>query len=221
MDAFGARIDREKQRPGVETVTKSEAKLTLCAERAPADAMAKSKTGTFTLVERVDGPTATAGITQGTIDLGAYVDVGDQQALAIESVDFILQAYDVANDLYHGALQGAASGDTTWDFQLSDLNPGSAIVPADDNSLIASATLMFDDSNNTSSIGPDLYPDNFGKLDESRMVVNDQLYFVMDASTASVANFQWRATVRIRARIVKLSTKDWMAIAIQSTASDN
>jgi len=28
-------------------------------------------------------------------------------------------------------------------------------------------------------------------------------------------------TARIKARIVKLSTKDWMAIAIQSTASDN
>ena len=183
--------------------------------------MATSKTGSFTLVERINGATATAGNTQGTIDLGAYVDVGDQQALAIESVDFILQAYDVANDIYNTALQGAASGDTTWDFQLTDLNPGTQIVSADENSLIASAVLMFDDSNNSSSIGPDLFPDNFGKLDEARMVVNDQLYFNMDASTATVANFQWRATVRIRCRIVKLSTKDWMAIAIQSTASDN
>jgi hypothetical protein len=33
--------------------------------------------------------------------------------------------------------------------------------------------------------------------------------------TASV-----NCTVRIRARVVKLSSKDWMAIAIQSTASD-
>lgn len=189
----------------------------LCSQ----DDMATSKTGSFWLTERLDGATAAAGNTQGTIDLGAYVDVGDQQALAIEEVDFILQAYDVNNDVYNTALQGAASGDTTWDFQLSDLNPGTAIVSADTQSLIASAVLMFDDSNNTSSIGPDLYPDTFGKLDESRMVVNDQLYFVMDASTATVANFQWRATVRIKARIVKLSTKDWMAIAIQSTAADN
>jgi len=35
------------------------------------------------------------------------------------------------------------------------------------------------------------------------------------------ANHTLQTTVRIRARIVKLSTKDWMAIAIQSTASDN
>ena len=183
--------------------------------------MAKSKTGTFTLVERLDGATATAGITQGTIDLGAYVDVGDQQALAIESVDFILQSYNATSGVYNYALQAAASGDSTWDFQLSDMNPGSVVLPADDNSLIASGALFFDDSNNVASMGPDLYPDTFGKLDEARMVVNDQLYFLMDAATAGASGFQWRATVRIRCRIVKLSTKDWMAIAIQSTASDN
>jgi len=183
--------------------------------------MARSKTGTFTLVEKLDGGAATAGISQGTIDLGAYVDVGDQQAIAIESVDFILQAYNDSTGVYNTALQGAASGDTTWDFQLSDLNPGSTIISADDNALIASGVMFFDDSNNTSSIGPDLYPDNFGKLDESRMVVNDQLYFVMDASTAANANYHWIGVVRIRCRIVKLGTKDWMAIAIQSTASDN
>lgn len=183
--------------------------------------MATSKTGTFTLVERLDGATAAAGITQGTLDLGAYVDVGDQQALAIESVDFILQAYNTSTGVYNTDIQGAIGADGAWDFQLSDLNPGSAILPADDNSLIASAAMFFDDGNNVSSIGPDLFPDTFGKLDEARMVVNDQLYFTMDAATAGSANFQWRATVRIRCRIVKLSTKDWMAIAIQSTASDN
>jgi hypothetical protein len=183
--------------------------------------MATSKTGSFWLTERLDGATAVAGITQGTIDLGAYVDVGDQQALAVEQVDFILQSYNTATGSYNTALQAAAFGDQTWDFQLSDLNPSTEIVPANTQSLIASAVLMFDDSNNTSSIGPDLYPDIFGKLDEARMVVNDQMYFVMDAAGAPEAGFQWRATIRIKARIVKLSTKDWMAIAIQSTAADN
>jgi len=183
--------------------------------------MATSKTGTFTLVERVDGATATAGNTQGTIDIGSYVSVADGYAVAIESVDFILQAYNVASDLYNTALQGAVTGDCTWDFQLTDLNPGTSIISADSNSLIASAVLMFDDGNNVASIGPDLFPDNFGKLDEARMVVNDQMYFNMDASTAPDAGFQWRATARIRCRIVKLSSKDWVAIAVTSTASDN
>ena len=183
--------------------------------------MATSKTGSFTLVERATSTTAAGGIYTGTLDLGAYVDVGDQQALAIESVDFIVQAYETDNDVYSGDLAGHTASDCTWDMQLSDLNPGGKVLPADDNSLIASATLNLDESANITSMGPDLYPDNFGKLDEARMVVNDQLYFLFDASAAPTANDQWIVVVRIRCRIVKLSTKDWMAIAIQSTAADN
>ena len=183
--------------------------------------MAKSKTGSFTLTERINTAAATSGLFTGTIDLGAYVDVGDQQAVAIESVDFVVQAYETDNDVWSGDLAAHCASDVTFDMQLSDLNPGSAIIPADDNNLIAAGTLLIDDTNNMSSLGPDLYPDNFGKLDESRMVVNDQLYLVADASAAATANDQWAVTARIRCRIVKLSTKDWMAIAIQSTASDN
>jgi hypothetical protein len=51
------------------------------------------------------------------------------------------------------------------------------------------------------------------------LVVNDTLYLVagIDAQpTADVVNI----SARIRCRVVKLSTKDWMAIAIQSTASE-
>ena len=184
-------------------------------------AMAKSKTGTFTLVERANSATATSGLFTGTMDLGSYVDVGDQQAIAIESVDFVVQAYETDNDVWSGDLVAHCASDVTFDMQLSDLNPGGAILPADDNALIAAGTLLVDDTNNMTSLGPDLYPDNFGKLDESRMVVNDQLYLVADASAAPIANDQWAVTVRVRCRIVKLSTKDWMAIAIQSTASDN
>lgn len=165
--------------------------------------------------------TATSGVFQSTMDLGAYVDVGDQQAIAIESVDFVVQAYETDTDIWSGDIGAHVAADCMFDFQLSDLNPSTAILPADDNSLIAAGTLLYDDGNNVASLGPDLYPDNYGKLDESRMVVNDQLYVVLDASQAATANDQWACTVRVRCRIVKLSTKDWMAIAIQSTASDN
>jgi len=183
--------------------------------------MAKSKTGSFTLVERVNSTTATSGVFQGTLDLGSIVDVGDQQAFAVESVDFIVQYYNTSTDVWSGDLTAGVLADCAFDMQLSDLNPGGAIIPADSNELIASALLMLDDTQGIYSLGPDLYPDNFGKLDESRMVVNDQLYFVIDASAAPIANVQWAITVRVRGRIVKLGTKDWMAIAIQSTASDN
>jgi len=185
--------------------------------------MAKSKTGSFTLTERITSVTGggAGAIFDGTLDLGAYVDVGDQQAIAIESVDFIVQAIETDTGVVSGNLAAYATGNANWTMQLTDLNPGGAVVTADDNSLIASGTLGLTEATIAYSLGPDLYPDNFGKLDESRMVVNDSLYFLCDASTDASTNDSWTVTVRIRARIVKLSTKDWMAIAIQSTASDN
>ena len=54
--------------------------------------MAKSKTASFWLTESVTIG-ATESSATGTIDLGAYVDVGDQQALAVEEVDVIWQTY--------------------------------------------------------------------------------------------------------------------------------
>ena len=185
------------------------------------DVMAKSKTGTFTLVEQVNSGTAATGQYQSTFDLGAYVDVGDQQAIAIESVDFILQAYETDTEIYSSDFAAHLAADGSWGFQLSDMNPGTAILSAADHSLIASGAMYYDDGNNVASTGPDFFPDNFGKLDEARMVVNDQLYLVLSAHTAATANDQWALTCRVRYRIVKLSTADWMAIAIQSTASDN
>ena len=183
-------------------------------------AMARSKTSTFTLTERISSATAVGGIYTGTLDIGGLVDVADRQGLAIESVDFVTQAYEVATGLYNTAMGAASPSNLTFDMQLSDLNPGGAILPADDNNLIASGVLNFDDTNNVSSLGPDLYPDNFGKLDESRMVINDQLYFVVEASNNPNAGFQYTTTVRIRCRAVTLGVKDFMALAITSVSND-
>lgn len=183
--------------------------------------MAKSKTSSFWLTENVQLPSTTVNgdRAQGTIDLSAYVDVGDQQALAIEQVDFIWQRdgdFGTCTSLY-------LTGNGALTSQLSDLNPGTEFVRADDNNLVASGSLNVEDNalGNVSSHASDFYPDNFGKLDESRMVVNDQLYFVVGVDGADVGTAIMYGTVRIKARIVKLATKDWMAIAIQSTASDN
>ena len=202
-------------------VRKRTTKITIIEPRRAALGMAVSKTGSFWLTESMTGAAATAGIITGTLDLGAYVDVGDQQAVAVEQVDFIWQRYDTTTNRWDGNLAAAMSTDGTFDAQLSDLNPGAAILRADDNSLIASGTLLLDDGNNVSSHSVDFYPDTFGKLDESRMVVNDNLYFTGDIGGTVAADMQIVATVRVKARIVKLSTKDWMALAIQSVASDN
>jgi len=50
--------------------------------------------------------------------------------------------------------------------------------------------------------------------------VNDMLYFVA-GNDGNAIQAETYITARIRCRVVKLNTKDWMAIAIQSTAADN
>ena len=185
--------------------------------------MATAKTGSFYLTETVTLPAGTlsgARVT-GTIDLGAYVNVATGQAIAIDSVDFIYQvSSDFGNDVSSMVAGNAALG-----AQLTDLNPGSAYVRADNQSLIASGALNIDVVNNVGTHTADLFPDNFGTagtLSEMFMVVNDTLYLTAgpDGSTTSATTAVY-VTARIRARVVKLGTADWMALALQSTASDN
>jgi len=182
--------------------------------------MATAKTGSFYLTETVTIPNATAAgsVLQGSMDLSAYVNVPTGQAIAIEHVDFIWQ---VGAD-YAGRMAGAVASDTALTAQLADLNPGAGLMRADDHSLVASGQINVDFTNNVLTDSSDFYPDNFGPaaLSEAFMVVNDTLYLSVsngDALTTDLLN----VTARVRARVVKLSTKDWMAIAIQSTASDN
>ena len=183
--------------------------------------MATAKTGSFYLTETITLPAATAsgGRVQGTIDLGAYVNVPTGQAIAIEEVDFIYQAGSVRKPAGAGML--AANGSISA--QLSDLNPGTVFQLASDQSLVASGAINIDDTNNITSLGTDLFPDNFGPaaLSEAFMVVNDTLYLVAGNDNAAVGGSDVYVTARVRCRVVKLSTKDWMAIAIQSTAADN
>jgi hypothetical protein len=173
--------------------------------------MATKKTSIFTLTERLT--VAAAGTdTFATIDLGSYVDVGDRQALQIHSVDFIFQGTtpdaDVVSDLGNG---------NELLIQVTDLNRG-GLVFANDRALIASGN-MAADANGGRDMAADLYPDNFGKgSDDGRYVVNDQLYITGHATNLIAA---LNITVRVNASIVTLGAKDFMAIAIQSTAADN
>jgi len=184
--------------------------------------MAKAMTGSFYLTETVQLPagTASGNRVQGTIDLGAYVNVPTGQCVAIESVDFV---YQVSSD-YGSNADDMLAGNGSITVQLSDLNPGTALIQADDQSLVASGSLNIDQANNISSHHTDLYPDNFGPaaLSEAFLVVNDTLYLVAgpDGSASNATTIVF-VTARIKCRVAKLSTKDWMAIAIQSTASDN
>jgi hypothetical protein len=183
--------------------------------------MAKAKTGTFYLTETVVIPNGTAGSTstQATIDLGAYVNVPTGQAVAIRDVDVVFQH----GDSFNGNVDGMLAANGSIDYQLTDLNPGTQMVRADNQSLIASGSLNIDTAANIATHTSDLYPDNFGpaSLSEAFMVVNDTLYVNAMPSGAASGTTDVSVSIRIRAQVVKLSQKDWMAIAIQSTAADN
>ena len=183
--------------------------------------MATAKTGSFYLTETVTLPAASADgtVVQGTIDLGAYVNVATGQAVAVESVDFV---YQVGTNLSSDVAR-MLNANGSLSVQLSDLNPGTAMIRADNQSLISSGGLNIDKTNNIATHTQDLYPDNFGPtaLSEAFMVVNDSLYLTTGVYGAAVDTSDILVTARIKCRVAKLSSKDWMAIAIQSTASDN
>ena len=184
--------------------------------------MTKSMTGSFYLTETVTLPAASGSGTRitGTIDLGAYVNVATGQAIAIDSVDFVYQA----SADFNTTIKGFVTQDGSLAVQLTDLNPATAFVRADNQSLIASGNLNVDFANNVGTHTTDLYPDNYGSagtLSEMFMVVNDTLYLTAGVDNASIAGEDVFITARIRARVVKLGSKDWMALALQSTASDN
>ena len=175
--------------------------------------MATKKTAMFTLTERLVLNTTNTPLT-ATIDLGAYVDVGDRQAIQIHSVDYIFQAQTPDATLS----QAFGTDPSEVQVQVTDLNR-SALVFADDRALISSARFLW--AGTHADMEADLYPDNFGKgSDDGRYVVNDTLYIVGEVNDLEAAG-ACNVTVRVNASIVTLSSKDFMAIAIQSTAADN
>jgi len=182
--------------------------------------MATSKTGSFWLTESVS---MAAGLQQatGTLDLGSLVDVGDKQGVSVEQIDVIWQEAAGSPLEYNCFVGNAVAASAGFDVQVTDQNPGGVILRADDSSIVGSAALLLDDTAPVVSPWTDLNPDRYGKLDESRIVINDQLYIVSTSTQPIAATRNLVATVRIKARIVKLNTRDFMSIAIQSTAADN
>jgi len=176
--------------------------------------MATKKTSMFTLTERITID-ASSTDTFATIDLGSYVDVGDRQALQVHSVDFIFEGTTASESFPVVAMGGSG----VVHVQVTDLNRG-GLVFANDRAMVASGRLNYD-TDGFLSMNTDLYPDNFGKgSDDGRYVVNDALYLT-GRTSAIAANKAVNITVRVNASIVTLGAKDFMAIAIQSTAADN
>jgi len=182
--------------------------------------MARAKTSSFWLTERVQlaASTGDGGRSQGIIDLASYIDVGDSQAVSIESIDYIYQGNQASPNSF---IKAMVDGDCALAVQVTDLNQGTEFTFADDRSLIGSSAMNIDFSSNLATNAADFMPDIYGTEDESRICVNDSLYVVFGIDGADVGAQVAYVTVRLKCKIVKVSQKDWMAIAIQSTASDN
>lgn len=178
-----------------------------------------AKTSVFYLTESLAAATSGADVTD-TVDLGAYVDVADRQGVLVHSADFIWQGQNASGDWE--PLLTALNGDGEGCIQVTDLNRGEMVF-ADDRALVASGVITTDSSNHATHIGSDLFPDNFGPTSAQggRIVINDQMYVRARWTGAIDANKAVRCTVRMKVSIITLSQKDFMAIALQSTAADN
>jgi hypothetical protein len=179
-----------------------------------------AKTSTFFLTERLSLAAGVNSSAEDTIDLGAYVDVADRQGVLVHEVDFIFQGKDTATGAVTSYTQTMSADGATM-VQLSDLNRG-ALVFADDRALVASGELVYDSANQLSHAS-DLYPDNFGPSSAAggRIVINDQMYVRAACFGTILAGLAQEVTVRIKCSVITLSQKDFMAIALQSTAADN
>lgn len=184
--------------------------------------MAKAKTGAFYLTEQVT-LTASGLAVQGTLSLASYIDVASKQGIAIEQVDFMYQSQTGAG-AYSNSVEGIHSVGDLWtcSAQVADVNRGVNILSSADRALIGSGSLVHDTTGGLSNVA-DVYPDNYGSvaLDEARIVVNDQLFFTASCDGDFAGANSMPVTVRLKCRIVKLSERDFMAIAITSSAADN
>lgn len=168
--------------------------------------MARAKTAPFYITDNQIGLSTAAESV--TIDVGAYVDPADSQGIEIISVDYIWD--DTSNlPISNGGTDFRATA------QLKDSTNGDLVSPTSIH-LVSSAHLSYSDVAVTST-DTDVFPDRLGIGKEGRIVVNDQLEFVTKSS-ANVAS--GRCTVRIMARVVTLTKKDYMTLALQ-TVADN
>mgnify|MGYP003150210345 FL=1 len=154
--------------------------------------------------------------------MASYIDVASKQGIAIEQVDFMYQ--QLVNGEYTPSLHsiGSAGATSATGVQLTDVNRGVNIISAADRALVGSGTLVQDNVGGLSHTS-DLYPDNYGPVatDEARIVVNDQLFLTAATDNNFNGSGDMAVTVRVKCRIVKLTERDFMAIAITSSAADN
>ena len=178
--------------------------------------MAKAKTAPFTISEQVTYVPAGAPTVE-TISIGSLIDVGDAQALEVLKVDWILQGYDRGNNDYEPVSMSIFAGESPVAMQLTDKNSAD-LISAADNNLVGSGNFNITAAGATSEAA-DFYPADFSKKG-GRFVVNDEMYLIVKGVGAFDADRELRVTCRVTARVVKLSTRDWMAISLETLQNE-
>jgi len=165
--------------------------------------MAKAKTSTFFIRRELDIAATTPNAL--TIDTSAYVDPADRQGLMIEEVDYIF-----------------SSSTSNLPFVLADRSCAVQLLSGayttmqsySEEDLISSGGLVFDAQKGQHN-SSDLYPDALA-TQGGRIVVDDQMTLIGKVSSAS-ANLV--CAVLIKCKVVTLSNKDYMALALQTVAN--
>jgi hypothetical protein len=180
--------------------------------------MATAKTAEFYLTETVTLAAASVDGTRVTaaISLAPYLNVPTGQAVQITAVDLI---YQFGTD-YAGTASQMLVANGSISCQLVDLNPAISFIRADSQSLVASGNVQIDVINNIASYVLDLFPDNFGNDEGAFTVVNDTLYLTGGNDGADIGAGPVYLTARIKMKVVKLGQRDWVALALQSTAEN-
>ena len=167
--------------------------------------MASAKTNTFYIREVFDID-ATAGTT--TMDLSLYVDPVNRQGLLVREVDFIF--HDKNTQLPADFTAECRAG-----VQLHDSVLG-GMASLDSPHQVASGSITGYGAS-ASTVGEDFFPDRLGMTKgDGRIVVNDTLEIATDADGTVPANFA--VCVVLECQVVKLTEKDYIALALQSVA---
>lgn len=164
--------------------------------------MAKGKTATF-FIRRSLGITNSANTL--TIDTSAYVDPADRQGLMIEEVDYIF--YNNSTNLPFSEQGGQAA------VQLLS-GAYTELQAYDEEDLISSGGVIYDDDGSVDN-ATDIYPDALA-TPSGRIVVDDNMTLV---GLASSAHTTFSVAVIIKCKVVTLSNKDYMALALQTVAN--
>lgn len=166
--------------------------------------MAKSKTASFYIRRTVDCSSNTPDVV--TIDTSAYVDPADRQGIMIESVDFVF--FNNGNNLPY---QSAADRQTAVQLLTGAYT---TLQSYSEEDLIASGGLVSDGAAGIYNAS-DMYPDVLGSPD-GRIVVDDQISLI-GASNSTTTGLT--CALVIKAKVVTLTNKDYMALALQTVAN--